>query len=208
MDLRIKKTMEVSTDLLLEQDSQLTQVFKAKGYLHLRPSNNLLISICRTIIHQQLSSKAAATIYDRFTEVINSTDSINAERLSTLSMETLRNVGISYRKAGYILSLAEKVKNNEVHLDKLKNLSDDDVITELTRLDGIGLWSAHMFLILNLGRPDIFPTTDAGIRKGYLKLTKRGMKFSESRMIKDAKKWKPFRTIASLYLWEIADTKE
>jgi len=162
------------------------------------PKSRYFVDILESITNQQLSGKAAATIFAR----VNSLCQGNIEPgvIIKLSEANLRSAGLSCAKIKYVKDLAKKVINNEIKLYKLDKLSNEDLISELVVVKGIGRWTAEMFLMFSLARPDIFPVDDLGIQKGFEKVT--GKKFDRLKSAKFALKyWFPYRSVASWYLW-------
>jgi DNA-3-methyladenine glycosylase II len=160
--------------------------------------------ITRAIVYQQLSWKAAATIHRRFLELMAS-ESPDPADVAAMPETRLRSVGLSRQKASYIRDLAHRVHTGDVPLGAIHTLDDDDVIAALTRVRGIGVWSAQMFLMSRLGRPDVLPVLDLGIRKAVkLAYGLRTMP-SPKRVAKIGAPWSPHATVASWYLWRSID---
>ena len=161
-------------------------------------------TLVRTITGQQLSSKAAATIYGRLTELYGGRTPTPEEIIAT-DPGRLREVGLSGAKAAYLRDLAEHIVDGELPIDELAELPDGKVYEALIAVKGLGRWSVDMFLMFHLGRPDILPVGDLGIRKaiqvhyGLQELPKA------AEMERIAEAWRPHRTLASLYLWESLD---
>ncbi|HKT09614.1 MAG TPA: hypothetical protein VJR24_17065 [Gemmatimonadaceae bacterium] len=155
--------------------------------------------ILRAIVYQQLSGHAAATIHGRVVALFDGKPP--AATLLTTTDEQLRSAGLSRQKIGYLRDLAQRVHTGDLPVDRLHELADDEVIAALTRVKGIGRWTAHMFLMFRLGRPDVLPDLDLGIRKAIqLAYRLRRMPNSE-RVLAIGAAWAPHRTIASWYLW-------
>ena len=150
------------------------------------------------IIGQQLSGKVAGVIYKRLKLKIRGILTVN--KILFLPDDELRNCGMAWSKVRAIKDLTFTIKEKKLHIRKLNELSDEIVEKELTNVKGIGPWTAQMFLMFTLGRADIFPTNDLGIKKGFEKVT--GKKWDKIKSVKFAEKqWKPYRTVASWYLW-------
>jgi len=160
--------------------------------------------LCREIISQQLASKAAQAILNRFLALFPN-KKVTPEKILKLSEQSLRNVGMSWAKVKYIKDLAQKTKNKEVNIDGLKNLSDEEVITELTEVKGIGRWTAEMFLMFSLGREDVFSHGDLGLRKAIRKLYGFKKMPSEKQAERIVNHWSPYKTYGCLALWSIFD---
>src|SRR5215470_14248619 len=163
-----------------------------------------LVMLCRSIIYQQLSGKAAGTIMMRFLGLYEP-DALTPEALLRTTDDTLRGVGLSRQKIAYLKDLATKVQDGALQLTMLPMHSDAEVMHQLMGVKGIGRWTAEMFLIFALGRLDVFPVDDLGIRKamqrayGYKRLP------APVTMHRHARKWIPYRTIATWYLWRSLD---
>jgi DNA-3-methyladenine glycosylase II len=134
-------------------------------------------------------------------------EGMNPTVISALSAEELRTVGISARKAIYLHDLAEKFMSGVLVEEKLSVMSEDDLVTALTAVKGIGVWSAQMFMIFFLHKPDVLPVGDLGIRKGFQKLFQLKQQPSAEQMQELALSWRPYRTLASWYLWRMSDIK-
>jgi DNA-3-methyladenine glycosylase II len=160
-------------------------------------SGILFQEIVESIIGQQLSLKAASTIADRFV-VLFSGSFPTPQQILEMDREKMRAVGMSYAKIDYIKSVAEAFLKGDISAEKLKSLSDDEITEELTKLKGIGPWTAEMILIFTLNRPDIFSIGDAGLKRAIYKLY--GLTKPEE-ILKLSESWKPHRSTAAWYLW-------
>ena len=164
-------------------------------------------AVVRSIVYQQLSGSAAATIHGRLLALYGGTAPEPALLLAT-SDDLLRGVGLSRQKISYLRDLAARVESGDVPVQSLHELDDDAIIDALTRIKGVGRWTAQMFLMFRLGRPDVLPELDLGVRKAIqLAYRTRGLPSTE-RVHKIGKRWAPYRTIASWYLWASLDIKE
>lgn len=156
------------------------------------------------IIGQQLSGKVADVIEARLRAKIKGR--LIPDKILSLADDELRNCGMAWSKVKAIKDLSLRVKNKQLHIKNLRDLADDDVKKELIAVRGIGPWTADMFLMFSLGRPDIFPTEDLGIKNGFEKVTKQ--KFDKIESAKFAlKHWAPYRTVASWYLWRSLENR-
>jgi DNA-3-methyladenine glycosylase II len=156
------------------------------------------------IVGQQLSGKVADVIENRLKDKIEGR--LTADKLLALPDQELRNCGMAWSKVRAIKDLAERTKSEKLKVKSLDTLSDEEVRRELIAVKGIGPWTADMFLMFKLGRPDVFPIEDLGIRNGFEKVT--GKKFDRIKSAKLAEKWwKPYRTIASWYLWRALENE-
>lgn len=187
---------------LTKNDPILGDLISSVGDYKLVLNKNYYVKLVSSIIGQQLSVKAASTI---FTRVEKLCQEITPQNILAIDDEDLRGVGVSWSKIKYIKHLSEEVVSNRIDLDNLDNLSDEEVIYELTKMKGIGRWTAEMFLIFSLGRMDIFSTADAGLRRS-IKLN-YGLEDlpSNNEMVSISNVWQPYRTVASLYLWASLD---
>jgi DNA-3-methyladenine glycosylase II len=158
-------------------------------------------ALLRAIVGQQLSTKAARTIYLRVVDLFGGTTP-SPEQLMEASEEDLRGAGLSGRKVEYIRDLARHVLAGELELDRLEELDDEAVIEEIVAVRGLGLWTAEMFLMFHLGRPDVLSGGDLGIRKAIQ--VEYGLEEMPppQRVVEIGEPWRPHRTLASLYLWE------
>ncbi len=185
-------------------DPVLGRVIDAVGPYSLTLREDRFVSLARAIVGQQLSVKAAQTIWGRFADLAGE---LEPATIAGLDDDALRGVGLSRAKAAYVRDLARSVADGSVDLAGLDELSDDEVIAELTRIKGIGRWTAEMFLIFSLGRPDVFAVDDVGLQRAVRML--HGLPESEplKALAALSESWSPYRTAASLYLWEALDQK-
>jgi DNA-3-methyladenine glycosylase II len=161
-------------------------------------------AVSRSIIYQQLSGKAAATIYGRFTALFDQSPP-HAHGIIALDDARLREVGLSRQKAGYLRDLSARVVAGDLPIETLHQLPDDEVVRHLTSVKGIGKWTAQMFLMFRLGRPDVLPELDLGIRKAVQRAYRLRKLPAPERVLKIGSVWAPYRTIASWYLWRSID---
>ena len=190
---------------LQQADPVLSQIIARCGPCTLQPRRlEPLVMLCRSIVYQQLSGKAAGTIMMRFLGLYDS-DTLTPEALLRTTHDTLRGIGLSRQKIAYLQDLATKVQDGALQLALLPMHSDAEVLHQLMGVKGIGRWTAEMFLIFGLGRLDVFPVDDLGIRKamqrayGYKRLP------APLTMHRHARQWIPYRTIATWYLWRSLD---
>lgn len=158
-------------------------------------------NLCREIIGQQLSGKVVQVIFDRFV-MTHPNKKIIPQVTAKISDEDLRKAGMSWSKVSFIKDLANKVVNKEVYLENLDAMSDEEVVTELTKIKGIGPWTAEMFLMFTLNREDVFSTGDLGLRNAIHKLYELKQKPTKEKMLKLSQKWSPYRTYACRILWK------
>jgi DNA-3-methyladenine glycosylase II len=162
-------------------------------------------ALVRSIVGQQLSTKAARSIYTRLTERFGGRTPTPDEVLADDPDELRAAAGLSHAKVRYLRSLAEHVLDGSLELEKLDALSDEEIITELTAVKGIGAWSAHMFLMFHLLRPDILPVGDLGIRRAVMLAYGLDALPDAATMQRIAEPWRPYRTLACRYLWRSLD---
>jgi len=162
-------------------------------------------ALVRSIVSQQLSTKAARAIYGRLTDRFGGRAPTPQEVLDDDPEELRAAAGLSRAKVSFLRSLAEHVLDGELALERLDQLPDDEVIAELIAVKGIGLWSAHMFLMFHLQRPDVLAVGDLGIRKAVMQLYGLAELPSPGEMEAIAESWRPYRTTACLYLWHSLD---
>jgi DNA-3-methyladenine glycosylase II len=176
--------------------------------LHAAPSpHGHFTGLVDAIVSQQLSAKAADTILRRVHAAISSEPGIDPRALLATPDEALRGAGLSGQKLRYVRDLATRVTEGSLVLDALEGLDDEAVIEELTRVKGVGRWTAEMFLIFRLGRPDVLPVGDLGIQKGMSRLFNLRAPPSPERLVKLARPWRPHRSIACWYLWRLTELK-
>ena len=161
-------------------------------------------AVCRSIVFQQLSGKAAGTIHGRFQGLYGGRTP-RPEELATTSDEQLRGVGLSRQKSAYLKDLGARVGSGELPIETLHELTDSEVIAALTQVKGIGRWTAQMFMMFRLGRPDVLPDLDLGVQKAIQKAYRLRKLPTPERVLKIGAKWAPYRTVASWYLWRSLD---
>lgn len=189
---------------LVQADSDLGGLIERVGEFTMRPSptHSLFVSLVRSIVYQQLSGAAAATILSRVNQLFAPRRFPTPDDLLEVSPERLRQAGLSAGKAAALRDLAAKTLDGTVpSLARVRRMSDEEIIEHLTAVRGIGRWTVEMLLLFKLGRPDVFPVGDLGVRKGFA-LTFRKRKLPEApAMIRRAERWRPYRSVASWYLW-------
>lgn len=182
---------------LMKRDRILRKLIPQFGDLHLVGGNDPFATLARSIISQQISIQAAQSIWDRFLEVCPKCTPAQVIKAG----DKLASCGLSKRKSEYVLDLANHFKAKLVHADKWAEMGDEDVIAELIQIRGIGRWTAEMFLIFNLLRPDILPLDDVGLLRGISVNYFSGEPVSRSDAREVAANWEPWRTVATWYLW-------
>ena len=203
-----REELEEGAQHLASVDPVLATVINRAPLPGFLPHKNYYQALVESIISQQLSVKAAETILNRFKDLFTA-EFPTPEDILTQDIETYRSVGLSRQKAGYIKDLAEKVIDKTVKFDHLDTLSNQEVIDELIQVKGVGVWTVHMFLMFCMGRFDVLPTGDLGIRNGIQKLydLKERPDDEEIKKIAKKNKWSPYETIASWYIWHSLDNK-
>jgi len=162
-------------------------------------------SLAESIVYQQLNGKAAATIFQRFADLAG--EPLTPQGILKLSDEQLRSAGLSKQKSAYLKDLATKTNAGLLDFTRLPALSDEEVIQHLTRVKGIGEWTAHMFLMFSLRRQNVLPTGDYGIQVAMKKHYKKRKLPKPKDMQKIAKAWEPYRSVACWYMWRSLDIK-
>lgn len=185
----------------LQKDKRLCALLAKYQVSSPQVSHTLFRDLLDAIISQQLSNKAASTIFKRFLDLFPKEQVPSPEEIIKLSEDTLRSCGVSRQKASYLKSLAQALVSNELILESLRVLPDEEVINSLTKVKGIGRWTAEMFLIFSLGRQDTFSAGDLGLCTAVAKLYGVDRKDKTS-ILKISNAWSPYRSLASLYLWQ------
>lgn len=193
----------------LKKDAKLGPVIKRVGKIEHRRkhSGNIFRALAESIIYQQLSGKAAATITKRFILLFPGKVFPAPGDVLKISTPQLRSVGLSGQKSSYLKDLAAKCIDGTVSSRSFHHMSDEEVIAHLVAVKGIGPWTAQMFLMFTLGRPDVLPTGDLGIQKGFQRVFGLKKLPTAPQMEKLAKGWAGHRTLACFYLWRSLDQK-
>ncbi len=184
----------------------LSQLEKQGISITVQRSSDYFSDLCEAIVNQQLSEKAGRTIYNRFLDLIPGR-SVTPVSVSLLSDEHIRGAGVSWSKVRYIKSLATSFIDRHIDFDHLHTLSDDDVLSSLTTLHGIGRWSAEMFLMFSLARENIFSFGDAGLRRAIILAYAFKKAPTVKQIEKITHKWSPYKTYACRVLWQSLDRK-
>jgi DNA-3-methyladenine glycosylase II len=190
--------------LLIRRDPVLGEAIRRIGPCGLaaRQRKDHLSALIGAIVSQQLSTKAAATIYQRFVSLLPPTEAPSAAAIDRLGDAALRGVGLSSQKVGYIRDLCTRIAVGSLQLDELDELPDHEVIQRLTAVKGFGQWTAEMFLMFRLHRPDVLPAADLGIVKAVQKLYRLRKRPDAKRVLAIGEAWRPYRSVASWYLWQ------
>ena len=195
--------------VLMRRDPVLAAIIKRHGACGrgaVRDRFDHFSMLVRAIVFQQLSTKAATTIHNRLMEALPG-GTPTPEGVAALTEDQLRTAGISRQKAAYLRDLAEKVASGAVPLQDVDALTDEEVITALTQIKGIGRWTAEMFLIFRLQRPDVLPVGDLGIVNAIQRAYRMRKKPTPDRMRKLGEAWRPYRSVATWYLWRSLDNE-
>jgi len=204
---KINYDRKLAAQYLIRKDQQLGRFISRlkKTPPFPKRETNLFLSLSRSIIYQQLSGKAAATIFSRFTALFPGQLPASSS-VCNFSVEKLRAVGLSRNKALAVLDLAEKIEAGKLPGRRgLLGMADTEIIETLTTVRGIGPWTVQMFLIFNLGRPDVMPAGDLAIRKGYQQLMELEEMPNEADLLCLTAHWAPYRSAAAWYLWRVVD---
>lgn len=188
----------------LRADPAFGPLIECVGPVRLRPPRGApFASLAAAIVYQQLAGKAALTIHGRFVEALDG--DVSPRSVLAASDEALRGAGLSRNKLAAIRDLAEKVAGGDVELDGLDALSDDDVVASLTRVRGIGEWTAHMYLMFDLRRPDVWPTGDLGVRQGLGRVLGMAAPPTPAEMALIGTGFRPHRSAVAWYCWRAID---
>ena len=190
--------------LLMRRDCVLGAAIKRIGPCGLaaRQRNDHLTALVGAIVSQQLSTKAAATIFARFVALFPGGEIPDAAAIAAQSDASLRAVGLSGQKVGYLRDLSARIGDGRLRLDELEALPDAAVIERLTSVKGFGRWTAEMFLMFRLHRPDVLPAGDLGIVNAIQQLYVLRKRPDAKRILKIGEAWRPYRSVASWYLWQ------
>jgi DNA-3-methyladenine glycosylase II len=197
--------MRQALNHLRKVDPTLAAIIERVGPYRINYDEPAFASLAEAIVYQQLHGKAAATIFNRLTDLAGLP--LTPQGILKLSEEQLRAAGLSKQKSSYLRDLATKTQSGEVQFARLPDLSDEEVTKELTKIKGIGVWTAHMFLMFSLRRANILPTGDLGIQMAMRKHYRKRKLPKPAQMEKIAKCWEPYRSVACWYLWRSLDIK-
>ena len=182
-------------------DPILKHLFNGFDIPKLKIEKNYFWSLCRSIIYQQINGKAAKTISDRFLALFRSGINIQPREVLDIDINSLYSIGLSRKKASYMKNIAEAFGNKLINDENFLMMNDEEILKQLTMIKGVGKWTAEMFLIFTLRRSDVFPVTDLGVQKGFQIVYDLDELSTIEQMNEKAEKWKPYRTIVTLYLW-------
>ena len=199
----MRKKFEVyqsEIDYLKNKDQRMKDLINYIGEINREYNPNLFIALVNSIVYQQLSSKAAASIWNKLNNMISK---LTPKNIASAKNSCLKQCGLSQRKIDYLKNLAEAVNKNELELSKLDQMTDQEIINQLIKIKGIGPWTAEMFLIFSLARRNIISYNDLGIRKGLQWFLGLNSEPTEKQFENFKSKFSPFNTAASFYLWEV-----
>jgi DNA-3-methyladenine glycosylase II len=197
--------MRKAINHLKKSDPVLSAIIERVGACRMEFGPPEFHSLAEAIVYQQLNGKAAVTIFKRFATLAG--DPVTPEGILKLTDAELRSVGLSKQKSSYLKDMAQRASRGELDFSRLPEMSDDDVIKHLTQVKGVGVWTAHMFLMFTLRRPNVLPTGDYGIQLAIKKYYKKRKMPKQEQMEKIAKAWEPYRSVACWYLWRSLDIK-
>lgn len=187
-------------DYLKSRDKRLGAVIEQTGHIYRRVIPDLYAALVHSIIGQQISTKAHETIWQRMNVGIGA---ITPQAIDAMSLEDLQKYGMTFKKAGYIKSTARKIITGEFNIDSLYSMTDEEVCTELSKLDGVGTWTAEMLMIFSMQRPNIVSYKDLAIIRG-MKWLYHQKEMTKERFERYRKRYAPYGSVASLYLRKIA----
>ena len=199
------RTIVYGVNQLSSIDPILKRLFSGFDIPKLKIETNYFWSLCRSIIYQQISGKAAKTISDRFLALFSSGINIKPREVLDIDINNLYSAGLSRQKASYMKNIAEAYERKLINNENLLLMNDEEILKLLTMIKGVGRWTAEMFLIFTLRRPNVFPATDLGVQKGFQIVYSLDETPTINYMNETAKKWEPYRTIVTLYLWYAAE---
>jgi len=197
--------MRKAINHLKKSDPVMRDIIERVGACRMEFGEPTFHSLAEAIVYQQLNGKAAVTIFKRFTDAAGTP--VTPKGILKLSEQQLRAVRLSKQKSSYLRDLATKTESGLLNFNKLQTMEEIDVIEHLTQVKGIGVWTAHMFLMFTLRRPDVLPTGDYGIQVAIKKHYRKRKLPKPKDMEKIAKAWSPYRSVACWYLWRSLDIK-
>jgi DNA-3-methyladenine glycosylase II len=190
---------------LKQSDPVLRAIIERVGPCRMEFAAAEFHSLAEAIVYQQLNGKAAFTIFKRFAALAG--EPLTPQGILKLSEAEMRGVGLSKQKSAYLKDMAERAARGELQFSRLADMTDEQVIEHLTQVKGVGVWTAHMFLMFSLRRPNILPTGDYGVQAAIKKHYRKRKLPKPSQMEKIARAWEPYRSIACWYLWKSLDIK-
>lgn len=202
---RVLRTESRIDNELILLDPLFERIIGSCDPIEIELSSDYFSSLASSIVGQQLSNKVADVIWNRVVSLMEG--ELSPEKLLSIEDIEFRTIGISYAKIGYLKNLARAVIDNKIRLDDLEGMENTAIIETLTAVKGIGQWTAEMFLIFSLGREDVFSLGDGGLQRSVKWLYQLSEDPTKSQLMKISERWKPYRTYASLYLWQAINKK-
>jgi DNA-3-methyladenine glycosylase II len=199
---------ELALEHLSEADPVMADLIGKVGPITLKPDRRRtpFVSLVRSVAHQQLNGKAANTILKRFVALFQHGRFPSPGEVLAIEFELLRGAGFSRSKAAYIKEIAAKTLEGVVPTPaKIRRMSDEEIIERLITIKGVGQWTVEMLLIFQLGRPDVLPVNDFGVRKGFATAYRKRKLPEPAQLLRFGERWRPYRTTAAWYLWRAAD---
>ncbi|MGB8411598.1 MAG: DNA-3-methyladenine glycosylase [Candidatus Binatus sp.] len=190
---------------LSKADPVLARIIAEVGALGIQPRRERFQALVRNIIFQQLAGAAANAIYGRFVGLFPGVEFPSPQQVLAKTDAELRSVGLSEKKALYIKDLAAHVRDGKLNFHRFHRMTDEEIVAHLTQVKGIGKWTAEIFLMFNLGRPDVMPADDLGVRNAVQRHYRMRQRPNRKRLLKHAERWRPYRTAAAWYLWRSLD---
>ena len=200
-----KEVMIDGINYLSSLNVNLSKFLKSYNIPNLPIEKNYFWSLCRSVIYQQISGKAAKKISERYLSLYENGPRMLPNEVVDIDIKKIFKVGISRQKASYIKNIAHAFNTKIINEKNISKLDDQEIISQLTTIKGVGKWTAEMFLIFTLRRPDVFPVTDLGVQKGFKIFYSLDDLPTIELMNKKSESWKPYRTIMSLYLWYVVE---
>jgi len=190
---------------LKKSDPVLAAIIERVGPYRVEYGDPTFHSLAEAIVYQQLNGKAAVTIFKRFSDLAGTP--LTPAGILKLTDAQMRSVGLSKQKSSYLKDMAQRAAQGELDFSRLREMTDDEVIEHLTQVKGVGVWTAHMFLMFTLRRPNVLPTGDYGVQNAIRKHYRKRKLPKPAQMEKIAKCWEPYRSVACWYLWKSMDIK-
>ncbi len=187
---------------LIKKDKKLGKVIQSYPKDFLFSKSDPFLTLARSIVGQQISVKAAQSVWDRLERKLKR---VNPTNIKKIHSNTLKSVGLSRQKTLYLKNLAEAFIQNSIKVKLWPKMNDEDIIKDLIQIKGIGRWTAEMFLIFNLCRQDVFPMDDLGMIKGLCTIYNLNYPLKKDQLLKFGNRWKPYRSVATWYLWRSLD---
>ena len=187
---------------LSKKDKRLGKIIKSFPKDFLFSKSDSFLTLSRSIVGQQISVKAAQSVWDRLEIKVKQ---INPTQIKKIHTNSLKSVGLSRQKVSYLKNLAEAYIENKIKFNSWMRMNDEEIIQDLIQVKGIGRWTAEMFLIFNLCRADVFPLDDIGMIKGLCKIYKLEYPIDRNKVLILGNKWRPYRSVATWYLWRSLD---